>query len=111
MATNDELFYSFARYIRRTCFQHLDRPPLLAVCGGREGALHFALQAEPVLAVRVAAGLNKKSLQQLIRDYRHHRLDGAVILDNYKYQYTVLQKLTGAGMTLNENLFLFWCRI
>ena len=111
MATNDELFYSFARDIRRTCFQHLVRPPLLAVCGGREGALHFALQAEPVLAVRVAAGLDQKALQQLIRDYRHHRLDGAVILDNYKHRNTVWRKLAGAGMTHNENLFLFWCRI
>lgn len=109
--TNNELFYSFARYVRSTCFNHRLLAPVLAVCGGRRGAESFARQAQGIFSAKVVHKITPAAVRQLSRDFQHHRLDGAVVLDNFRFKGHLCRELLKSGMVFNENLFLLWCRI
>lgn len=107
LETSRELFYSFSRYLRSSCFSHLERPPVLAVTGNKKAALNFVRQAEGIIRAVPVYQANRENLSEIIRYYHSRRLDGAVVLNTLPGAAHVFRWLAENGMAFNENLFMF----
>ncbi|EEG77190.1 glycosyltransferase family 2 protein [Dethiobacter alkaliphilus] len=111
LVTSNELFFSFCKYIRNTCFKDMKQAPILAVCGSEEGAYYFAQQAKNILNITVFSNINEDTLREISYYFKTNKLDGVIILDNLKNKDIALSMLIKSGMILNKNLFQFWCRL
>lgn len=105
----NEMFFSCAKYVRNTCYETKKERPAMIVFGPKNLANNFAFQARDNLNVLKVIYKNEISfLPRIITLLKQKKLDGAVMLSNYKYRDSVFSYLTKKGMELNKNLFEFW---
>jgi hypothetical protein len=104
-----EMFFSCAKYIRHTCYQNKKERPAMVVFGLKTLAENYTLQARNSLNVlKVMDQRDLSYLPGIINFFKRKKLDGAVILSNFRSRDRVFSYLTKNGMELNKNLFEFW---
>ncbi len=104
----DEMFYSCTKYIKNTCYKHLEYPSM-AIIGPEKLAQHLALQGQKNLKVKHIISDNLPiHLPWLIASFREGKVDGAIVLRNLRGKRGVLRYLMSEGMELNKTLFQFW---
>lgn len=104
----NEMFFSCTKYIRHTCYDHLEVPAMV-IFGPKALAEHLALQAEKNLKVAAIISENLRlNLPKTIRAFRQGKIDGAIILRNLRGKRGVSRYLIKEGMERNKNLFQFW---
>ena len=104
-----EMFFSCAKYIRNTRYKKHKERPVMLVFGPTYYARNFSLQAKKYLNVVKIIDNNEISLLPLIITLlKQKKLDGVVLLSNFKYRDSVFNYLIKHGLKLNADFFEFW---
>ncbi|MGI6328194.1 MAG: glycosyltransferase family 2 protein [Dethiobacteria bacterium] len=105
----NEMFFSCAKYIRINCYKEHKERPVMLVFGPTYYAQSFSLQTRNNLNVVKIIDQNEINLLPMIINlFKNKKLDGAVILSNFKYRDSVFNYLEKHGLKLNVNFFEFW---
>jgi|LSQX01.2.fsa_nt_gb glycosyltransferase involved in cell wall biosynthesis len=104
-----EMFFSCAKYIRHTRYKKHKERPVMVVFGPTYHARNFSLQARNFINVVKIIDKNEIGLLPvIIALLKQKKLDGAILLSNFKYRDIVFSHLIKHGLKLNTNLFEFW---
>ena len=105
----NEMFYSSAKYIRRTCYKEKRERPVMVVFGRKAVADNYVSQVRDSFNVIKVVDKNGMSCGPVIFTLLNEKkLDGVVILSRYKNGGKIFRYLKDEGLEPNKNLFLFW---
>jgi glycosyltransferase involved in cell wall biosynthesis len=107
---NKEMFSSFATYVRKTCFKRMKIRPAVIVFGTTAGVESFALHTKNNL--KVADRVDKRPrayLPAIKAALEQKKIDGIVILSNFKGKQYLIKYFKSLGLKRNKNLFVFHC--
>ncbi|MFE1244721.1 glycosyltransferase [Fictibacillus sp. NPDC058756] len=106
--TNSELFYSYLKFIRNTCFFEKSNNPSVVVFGKQEDFNHFDLAANALNVVNIFNKGDRNSINYTLSLFDNGKIDGVIILDNVRRKKKIVSRLQKNGLELNKHYFEFY---
>ncbi|MCF6409168.1 glycosyltransferase [Pseudalkalibacillus salsuginis] len=104
--TNEELLYSFLKYIRKSCFMDNSNKPSVAIFGNL-GSEKLTLPNDINVKTIFSKG-DSSTINHSLTLLKEEKIDGIIILNNLSGWTTVIRQLQINGLELNKEFFAFY---